>query len=165
MLEIIKITAEGEQLDGARTLFREYEKELAADLCFQSFEKELENPLYKYGQPQGSLLLAYFNKELAGCVALQPLEQGTCEMKRLFVRPAFRQYKIGGALVIEILEEAKRIGYTTIKLDTLERLQPAIHLYMKHGFSVTTAYYENPLPEVVYMERRITLPPTNPQTQ
>ncbi len=136
-------------------LFREYEKELDADLCFQSFEKELENPLYKYGPPQGSLLLAYFNNELAGCIALQPLEEGTCEMKRLFVRPAFRQHKIGEALVVEVLEEAKRIGYTKIKLDTLERLQPAIRLYKKHGFVVTNAYYANPLQEVVYMERPV----------
>ncbi len=153
MLKLVQITAEGKWLDEARLLFREYEKELDADLCFQSFEKELENPLYKYGQPQGSLILAYWNNEPAGCIALQPLEEGACEMKRLFVRPQFRKHKIGEALVVEILGQAKRLGYKKMKLDTLEKLQPAIHLYKKHGFIVSTAYYLNPLPEVVYMEK------------
>ena len=155
MLNIVQITADGIQLDEARILFREYEKELDADLCFQSFEEELKNPLYKYGLPNGSLILAYWNNQLAGCIALQPLENGHCEMKRLFVRPSFRKHKIGEALVVEILKEAKRIGYTKMKLDTLERLQAAIHLYKKIGFQVTTAYYENPLQQVVYMEKSL----------
>ena len=143
------------QLEEARMLFREYEKELDADLCFQSFEEELKNPLYKYGLPNGSLILAYWNNQLAGCIALQPLENGNCEMKRLFVRPSFRKHKIGQALVEEILQKATAIGYTKMKLDTLERLQAAIHLYKKKGFQVTTAYYENPLQQVVYMEKSL----------
>ncbi|MBC7586780.1 MAG: GNAT family N-acetyltransferase [Chitinophagaceae bacterium] len=143
------------QLEEARMLFREYEKELDADLCFQSFEEELKNPLYKYGLPNGSLILAYWNNQLAGCIALQPLENGNCEMKRLFVRPSFRKHKIGEALVDEILQKATAIGYTKMKLDTLERLQAAIHLYKKNGFQVTTAYYENPLQQVVYMEKSL----------
>ena len=124
------------QLEEARILFREYEKELDADLCFQSFEEELKNPLYKYGLPNGSLILAYWNNQLAGCIALQPLENGHCEMKRLFVRPSFRKHKIGQALVDEILQKATAIGYTKMKLDTLERLQAAIHLYKKRGFKL-----------------------------
>lgn len=151
MLTLVQITEEGKQLDEARLLFREYERELDADLCFQSFEKELENPLYKYGQPNGALILAYWNNELAGCVALQTLEEGACEMKRLFVRPPFRQHKIGEALVTEIVDQAQRIGYQQMKLDTLQRLQAALHLYKKHGFIITPAYYTNPLDEVVYM--------------
>ena len=155
MLNIVQITAEGMQLEEARMLFREYEKELDADLCFQSFEEELKNPLYKYGLPNGSLILAYWNNQLAGCIALQPLENGNCEMKRLFVRPSFRKHKIGEALVDEILQKAITIGYSKMKLDTLERLQAAIHLYKKIGFQVTTAYYENPLQQVVYMEKSL----------
>ena len=156
MITIIKVIEEGEQLNEARILFREYEKELGADLGFQSFEDELKNPLYKYGEPTGSLLLAYWNNELAGCVALQSLQQPkACEMKRLFVRPAFRSNKIGEALVKEILHIAINLGYENMKLDTLERLQAAIHLYKNHGFIITTAYYENPLPEVVYMEKNL----------
>ncbi|HLD52023.1 MAG TPA: GNAT family N-acetyltransferase [Sediminibacterium sp.] len=154
MLQIKHITTEGAELETARHLFKEYSDELAVDLCFQSFDAELKDPLKKYGQPHGSLLLAYFNGVAVGSVALQQLpEEGACEMKRLYVQPAFRKYKIGDALVAEIVKEAKRMGYSKMKLDTLERLQAAIHLYLKHGFEITTAYYHNPLPEVVYMEK------------
>ena len=154
MLTIIQITQEGKQLDEARTLFREYENELNADLGFQSFDNELENPLYKYGNPQGALLLAYWNNELAGCIALQPLQdEGNCEMKRLFVRPIFRKHKIGEALANEIVQIANQLGYTTMKLDTLDRLEAALQLYKKMGFAITNAYYENPLQGVVYMEK------------
>lgn len=156
MLQIKHITAESAELEIARHLFKEYSDELAVDLCFQSFDAELQNPLKKYGPPKGSLLLAYYNEEAVGCVALQQLpEEYACEMKRLYVQPAFRKYKIGDALVAAIINEAKRLGYAKMKLDTLERLQAAIHLYLKHGFEITTAYYHNPLPEVVYMEKKL----------
>ena len=156
MITIIKVIEEGKQLNEAIILFREYGKELGADLGFQSFEDELKNPLYKYGESTGSLLLAYWNNELAGCVALQSLQTANaCEMKRLFVRPAFRSNKIGDVLVNEIVKTAIHLGYENMKLDTLQRLQAAIHLYQKHGFIITTAYYENPLPEVVYMQKKL----------
>lgn len=153
---IITINEQGEALEIAKTLFQAYQTELNEDLCFQSFEEELENPLKKYGKPNGILLLAYYNDEVAGCVALQPLpENGTCEMKRLYVNPLFRKHKIGEQLVAQLLIEAKKIGYKVMKLDTLERLQPAIKLYEKHGFTNTTSYYQNPLSNVVYMEKEI----------
>lgn len=158
MLSIQHITTESAGLETARHLFKEYSDELAVDLCFQSFDAELKDPLKKYGPPSGSLLLALYNNEPVGCVALQRLpEEGVCEMKRLYVQPGFRKFKIGDALVAAILKEAERLGYTKMKLDTLERLQPAIQLYLKHGFEITTAYYHNPLPEVVYMERSFSI--------
>ena len=156
MLELKHITEEGAGLETARHLFKEYSDELAVDLCFQSFDAELKDPLTKYGPPSGSLLIAFYDEKPVGCVALQPLpESGVCEMNRLYVQPAFRKYKIGDALVAAILNEAERLGYAKMKLDTLERLQPAIQLYLKHGFEITNAYYHNPLPEVVYMEKSI----------
>lgn len=156
MLAIQHITTECAGLETARHLFKEYSDELAVDLCFQSFDAELMDPLKKYGPPSGSLLLAFYNNEPVGCVALQPLPKaGVCEMKRLYVKPAFRKFKIGDALVAAIVNEAERLGYAKMKLDTLERLQPAIQLYLKHGFEITTAYYHNPLPEVVYMEKTL----------
>ncbi len=156
MLAIQHITTECAGLETARHLFKEYSDELAVDLCFQSFDAELMDPLKKYGPPSGSLLLAFYNNEPVGCVALQPLpEAGVCEMKRLYVKPAFRKFKIGDALVAAIVNEAERLGYAKMKRDTLERLQPAIQLYLKHGFEITTAYYHNPLPEVVYMEKTL----------
>lgn len=154
MLQLQHITEEGAALETVRHLFAEYSAELGVDLCFQSFDEELGNPLKKYGAPRGSLIMAYWNGVAVGTVALQALpETGVCEMKRLYVQPAFRKCNIGEALVVAILQDAKNLGYTTIKLDTLERLKAAIALYLKYGFTITTAYYTNPLPEVVYMEK------------
>lgn len=154
MLQIQLIQEEGSQMNEIRTLFREYETELNEDLCFQSFEAELKDPLKKYGPPKGVLYLALWNNEVAGCIALMPLnEAGVCEMKRLYVRSSFRKNKIGKALVEQLLKDAKRFGYTIIKLDTLQKLQPAIQLYKQFGFVETNAYYENPLSQVVYMKK------------
>ena len=135
-----------------RKLFKEYLEELNENLCFQSTDEELVWPLKKYGPPHGSLIIAYWKNAPAGCIALQPLkEEGVCEMKRMYVRTNFRKHGIENKLIEELLNDAKRMGYKTMVLDTLERLQPAINLYSKHGFVSTSAYYKNPLPNVVYM--------------
>ena len=170
MLLIHNITSTGAELQTCIQLFNEYANELNEDLCFQSFDAELGNPLKKYGLPSGSLLLAYWNNEPVGCVALTDITNAatshapehsisntlrTCEMKRLYVQPAFRKHKIGEALVNAILQQAQQLNYAVMKLDTLERLQPAIQLYLKKGFVVTNAYYQNPLPGVVYMEKQL----------
>lgn len=154
MLRITKISEESAALETVRQLFLEYAEELQENLCFQSFDEEVKNPLKKYGLPMGALFIAYWNDEPVGCIALQPLkEEGVCEMKRLYVKPAFRKYGIGKALVEALLKASHELGYTSMRLDTLERLQPAIKLYEQYGFKVINAYYENPLPGVVYMER------------
>ena len=154
MLQLQLIQEEGVLMDEIRTLFREYETELNEDLCFQSFEAELQNPLKKYGPPFGGLYIATWNNEVAGCIALLPLqEEATCEMKRLYVRPDYREHKIGKTLVEQLLKDAELLGYKKMKLDTLQKLQPAIGLYKQFGFMETTAYYENPLQGVVYMEK------------
>ncbi len=156
MLQLKHITQNDADLETARHLFKAYANELAVDLCFQSFDEELKNPLKKYGAPKGSLIMAFWNEEPVGTVALQALEEeGVCEMKRLYVEAAFRKFGIGDELVKAILHDAAKLGYTKMKLDTLERLQGAIALYLKHGFIITTAYYHNPLPEVVYMEKML----------
>lgn len=154
MLAIQKISTQDAALETVRQLFLAYAAELQEDLCFQSFEAEVKDPLKKYGPPAGVIFLAYWNDEPAGCIALQPLSgERVCEMKRLYVKPAFRKYGIGRALVEHLLEASDKLGYTTMRLDTLDRLQPAIRLYEQYGFKVINAYYENPLPGVVYMER------------
>ncbi len=155
MICIQKISTEGIQLDAARVLFAEYEKELDADLCFQSFEEELKNPLLKYGAPKGALLLAFFDNKAIGCVALKPMPDNACEMKRLYVQPNFRKHKTGEALVNAILAEAKQLQYNTIKLDTLERLSAAVALYKKFGFKTVDPYYKNPLEGVLFMEKSL----------
>ena len=150
------VTEEGREMNQIRELFREYEQALGEDLCFQSFEAELENPLKKYDAGNGAILLAYHENEACGCIALQSLadkEEGVCEMKRLYVRPAFRKLGIGRLLVDKILEVAKEKGYKKMKLDTLKKLGAAIDLYKSYGFVSTQPYYQNPLGDVVYMEK------------
>ena len=156
MLDIQKVTKQGSALESVKDLFKAYLEELNEDLCFQSFDSELDNPLYKYSAPTGALFIATYNARPVGCIALQPLQEAhTCEMKRLYVVPEYRNLKIGDALVKSLLQEAKALGYTTMKLDTLERLQAAIKLYQKFEFETVTAYYDNPLPGVVYMQKEL----------
>ena len=156
MLDIQKVTTEGAALESVKDLFKAYLGELNEDLCFQSFDSEIDNPLYKYSAPTGALFIAFYNATPVGCIALQPLQEvQTCEMKRLYVEPQYRNLKIGDALVKVLLQEAQLLGYTTMKLDTLERLQAAIQLYQKFGFETVTAYYDNPLPSVVYMQKKL----------
>jgi GNAT superfamily N-acetyltransferase len=156
MLDIQKVTTEGPALESIKSLFKAYLGELNEDLCFQSFDTEIDNPLYKYSAPTGALFIAYYNAIPVGCIALQPLQEAqTCEMKRLYVEPQYRNLKIGDTLVKVLLQEAQLLGYTTMKLDTLERLQAAIQLYQKFGFETVTAYYDNPLPSVVYMQKKL----------
>ena len=156
MLRIKHIVEEGKELDIIRDLFREYEKELDEDICFQSFEAELKDPLKKYGLPDGDLMLAYWGDEIAGCIALTKMNQsGACEMKRLYVKPVFRKNKIGRLLVEELLTSAKERDYKKMRLDTFIKLQAAVHLYQQFGFKNISAYYDNPLPGVVYMERKL----------
>ena len=156
MLRIKHIIEESKELDVIRDLFREYEKELNEDICFQSFDEELKDPLKKYGPPSGDLVLAYWEDEIAGCIALTSMkEPGACEMKRLYVKPSFRKNKIGRLLIEELLSSAKERNYKRMRLDTFLKLQAAIHLYQQYGFANISAYYDNPLSGVVYMEKTL----------
>ncbi|HKH62615.1 MAG TPA: GNAT family N-acetyltransferase [Flavitalea sp.] len=156
MMRIKQIREEGSELDIIRELFQEYEKELDTDLCFQQFGDELKDPLKKYGKPRGTLILAYWSEEPAGCIALTPMKQdGLCEMKRLYVRPAFRKYGIGRTLVTGLIDVARTLGYQVMRLDTFKKLKSAIILYESFGFNYIDSYYNNPFPDVVYMELRL----------
>jgi putative acetyltransferase len=156
MLSVHFIAQQDPAMDIVRELFLEYSNELNENLCFQGFDDELKDPLKKYGEPKGCLVLAFWNNEAAACIALQPLHQaGVCEMKRLFVRPQFRKLGIADELVKILLKEAVNKGYKKMVLDTLQKLQPAINLYSKYGFVRIVAYYDNPLNNVVYMEREL----------
>ena len=156
MLRIKHVIQEGSELDMIRELFREYEKELNEDICFQSFEAELKDPLKKYGLPDGDLVLAYWNDDVAGCIALTKMKDAeACEMKRLYVRPGFRKNKIGRILIEELLSSAKDKKYEKMRLDTFEKLRAAVHLYQQYGFKNISAYYDNPLQGVVYMEKEL----------
>ena len=119
----------------ARGLFREYETWIQTDLCFQSFEQELAGLPGKYAPPEGRLLLAFQDGQLAGCVALRKIGEGVCEMKRLFVRPDFHGKGLGRRLIDQVVKEAREIGYQRMRLDTLPpRMNKAIELYRRLGF-------------------------------
>lgn len=135
-------------------LFQEYASSLGFNLCFQSFEQELAGLPGDYAPPQGRLLLARLGGDLAGCVALHPLEPGICEMKRLYVRPQFRGQGLGKALLNAALAEARAIGYQRIRLDTVEPImQDAVRMYRAYGFCEIAPYRENPIQGALYMER------------
>lgn len=136
----------------ARVLFLEYAAESKLDLCFQGFEEELATLPGKYAPPSGRLLLARDGERTAGCGALRELSEGVCEMKRLFVRPAFRKQGVGRLLAERLIEEARQIAYGTMRLDTLASMRAALALYESLGFRRIPAYYANPLEEVVYLE-------------
>jgi len=144
-----------EGLARIRELFREYQDFLGVDLCFQGFEEELAGLPGRYAPPTGALLLAMDGEETVGCVAVREIEPGACEMKRLFVRPSYRGQGLGRRLAEAIIAAARRIGYRTMRLDTLEQLREAIGLYESLGFRRISPYYANPLPGVIYWELRL----------
>lgn len=142
-----------EQLEEARRLFREYEKWLALDLCFQNFEEELKALPGKYAAPDGKLFLISVDGAVAGCVALRKLEARVCEMKRLFVRGDFRGLNLGKVLIEKIIGEARRIGYEKMRLDTLpSRMPRAVGIYKSFGFREIAPYYETPHNETLFLE-------------
>lgn len=151
-MELIKAHTD-EDIQQARSLFREYAGWLQIDLCFQNFEKELADLPGDYAPPDGRLLLAYDDDQLAGCVALRKIDDGACEMKRLFLRDKFRGKGLGRRLIEAIIEEAKQIGYERMRLDTLPpKMNEAIALYRAYGFKQIAPYYHNPVTGAIFME-------------
>jgi len=146
-----------DDIEQGRALFKEYEAWLDVDLCFQSFAQELAGLPGKYAPPDGRLLLAVENGIVAGCAALRKIGEGTCEIKRLFVRPQFRGKGFGRKLAEAIIAEAKQIGYERMRLDTLPpKMNDAIVLYRALGFVEIEPYYDNPVPGAKFMELKLT---------
>jgi len=142
-------------LPEVRALFREYADSLGVDLSFQDFDRELASLPGEYVPPRGTLLLVEHEGAVAGCVALRPLGPEVCEMKRLFVRPAFRGARLGRTLAEGILAEARRIGYARMRLDTLPSMGEAIGLYERLGFTDIPPYRHNPIPGTRFLERAL----------
>lgn len=142
--------ATASDVEQVRELFREYQRAIGVDLCFQGFDAELAGLPGAYAPPRGQILLA---GGAGGCVALRPFgDDDTCEMKRLYVRPAHRGTGLGRRLATAIVDEARRAGYARMRLDTLATMSEAIGLYESLGFVRIAAYRHNPLDDAVYME-------------
>jgi putative acetyltransferase len=144
------------QIAQARELFLEYAKSLGFSLCFQNFDRELANLPRDYAPPDGRLLLAEYEGQLAGCVALHKLADGICEMKRLYLRPQFRGKRLGRALADRIIAEARQIGYKRMRLDTVEPvMKDAVAMYRRIGFREIAPYCANPMAGALYMELQL----------
>jgi ribosomal protein S18 acetylase RimI-like enzyme len=144
------------ELDEVRAIFREYAEGLGVDLCFQGFDQELAGLPGDYAPPRGALLLAHVDGELAGCCALRPLDAGdypnAAEMKRLYVRKAFRGFGLGRQLAEAALDAARRAGYDCVLLDTLDDMEAARQLYEELGFEEIPPYYHNPIAGAHYLK-------------
>jgi putative acetyltransferase len=141
------------QIERARELFLEYAESLGFSLCFQNFDQELAGLPGDYAPPQGRLLLAEYRGQVAGCVALHPLQPGICEMKRLYLRPQFRGKGLGRALAETVIADARVIGCRKMRLDTVEPVMPnAVAMYRRLGFKEIDPYCSNPITGALYME-------------
>ena len=152
----MKITAGTPYGNEVKGLITEYYKALGRDLTFQDIYTELADLPAKYSPPEGRLLCAVTDEgEVIGCIAYHRHSDVRCEMKRLYVRPEFRELKAGRKLIEAILELAKADGYEEMVLDTIRPLQSAVHLYQKYGFEECEPYYNNPMPDVIYMKKKL----------
>jgi len=155
--EIQLISPDSAELwEEARHILREYARSLPVDLCFQDFEAELQTLPGQYALPAGNLLLALVDGQVAGCGGFRPLPDvdyaNACEMKRLFVRPAFRRFGLGRVLAQGLIDAATQAGYFAMLLDTLDDMEAARGLYESLGFEAIPPYYFNPIPGAHYLK-------------
>lgn len=148
-----------ELLDTTRVIFREYADQLGIDLCFQGFDAELASLPGEYASPQGALLLAFVDGELGGCGAFRPLADvdyaNACEMKRLYVRRAFRRFGLGRQLAQALMDRAVQAGHSVMLLDTLDDMEAARGLYGSLGFEDVPPYYYNPIAGAHYLKAQL----------
>lgn len=145
-----------EQIEAVRGIFREYAESLDIDLSFQQFDAELADLPGKFAAPRGEVLLAYHAGQLVGCVALRPIDDTVCEMKRLYVRPSGRGLQAGKQLATLICDAARERHYRYIRLDTLPTMHAALRLYASLGFEPIPAYVFNPIPGAIFLECDLT---------
>lgn len=144
--------AQPAELDAVRALIEEYVRSLGIDLSFQEVDAELADLASAYGPPGGCILVALAGEKVAGCVALRPLEDQICEMKRLYVRSHYRGSGLGKRLALAVIEKGRDLGYERMRIDTLPQMQEARKLYASLGFREIAPYRFNPVPGTAFME-------------
>lgn len=153
---IARVAEPGSQLEEVRALFLEYAQSLGFSLCFQGFDEELRALPGIYAPPRGRLLFAIEDGVPAGCAGLHEWDAAAAEIKRLYVRPAFRGRGLGRVLTDAALTDARALGYRSVRLDTIpSMMQSAIALYRELGFREIAPYRENPIPGALYLELRL----------
>ena len=151
MIQIAEAHTE-KNLQEVRKLFEEYAASLGISLDFQDFDEELANLPGSYAPPEGCLLIALWQGQVAGCVALRKIRDEICEMKRLYTSPPFRSLKIGNALAQAVIQQARKIGYARMRLDTLPSMERARSMYASLGFREIEPYRHNPVEGTAFME-------------
>ncbi len=136
-----------------KTLIQEYADWLGIDLSFQNFATELDTLHLQYNAPEGALVIAYVDTIPVGCTGIRKSETDIAELKRMYVNPLYRGHKVGKGMLEIALQEAKRLGYRRIRLDTVPSLSTALHLYKQFGFYTIPAYRMNPSDEAIFMEK------------
>lgn len=153
MIEFVQAQSAAD-IEDARRIFREYEQWLGLSLCFQSFEEELASLPGFYAPPDGRLYLAKIGSETVGCIGFRKLEEGVCEMKRLYLRESARGNGAGLELIEKVINEARAIGYAKMRLDTYPpKMGKAVSIYESHGFYKIAPYYDNPHRDTLFMEK------------
>jgi len=151
----IQAAVSAEDLNTVRELFDEYWSSFGFTPCFQGFADEVAGLPGKYAPPAGRLALAIADAGVAGCIALRQVDDRRAEMKRLYVRPAFRGQRIGAALLEHVIQEARSAGYVEIVADTMPVMADALAMYRRRGFELTGPYTEDPTPSAVYIRLRL----------
>ncbi len=158
-MQRIRPAAKPQDWDLARALFREYERDVDAPVCFEGFERELAEIDRLYSPPEGRLLLAFDGGEAVGCAGFRRIDDGVAEGKRLYLRPASRGRGVGGALLLALLEEARAAGHRVFRLETLPgKMSAAAAMYRQMGFEEIAPYVRDPVPGALYMELALSRP-------
>lgn len=154
MIEYYLATVD-EDYEAAKLLFKDYAEAINIDLSFQHFDDELRDIKKMYSHPEGGILLSKNENEFTGCIAIRKFDEEVGELKRMFVKPHFQNFGIGKILLEHALDLAKSCNYKLVRLDTLNYMAPAIHLYKQYGFYEIPSYYHNPISTVVFFEKRL----------
>ncbi|MGO5092472.1 GNAT family N-acetyltransferase [Clostridium sp. LCP25S3_F10] len=154
IIEFKHITGQ-DMIEEIKQLFLEYTQSLKIDLAFQNFEEEFNTLPGKYGPPDGILILVLVDGKRAGCIALRKISEDICEMKRLYVRNDYRGLGIGKKLISMIIEEARKLKYSYIRLDTLPTMKKAQKLYISFGFYNIEPYVYNPIKGTQFLELKL----------